>query len=461
MSARQTGFLVGLLALSGVGLSACNGPDVVYEAGAACKGYYSAVVHELRSPASENTIHWTPDGSQILFDFSEGFLHYPWPLDVPDIFAAHVSGDPVYEVLNLPSRNLEHGHRFTMTMFSLSADGSRFAYTACALTDESVQGDEGVRRVYNSEIFVSNFDGSNVERLTNNTYLDALPAWSPDGESLAFISDPDRSVGSGVGGSYTQMGPIGFEATTRITVHELATGESREIGLPEGYAAAPIRLEWSPSGGRIAFVVLEGEKSPWDLAVYTVDADGTGLTRVSDAKSGPTWSPDGQAIALVVPEEDREESLLIFGADGSNCVKERYRLDTSKLNGNYGTSIGTEGWMGNLSWSPDGSGILFERFRLEGRPAVANPRTGTFKAAVPGSTHAQNLTPFAAAGAGLILASPLTDTYARFTNSAWSPDGTQVAIRHDIADYFELYVVDLQGNKTKIVDWKRNFRSRW
>ena len=48
--------------------------------------------------------------------------------------------------------------------------------------------------MYNYEIFVSDVDGTNGERLTNNTYFDVLPAWSPDGESLAFISDPDRSV---------------------------------------------------------------------------------------------------------------------------------------------------------------------------------------------------------------------------------------------------------------------------
>ena len=130
-----------------------------------------------------------------------------------------------------------------------------------------------------------------------------------------------------------------------------------------GHAAAPIRLEWSPRGDRIAFVVMEGEKYPWNLAVYIVGADGTGLTRVSDAGSGPTWSPDGEAIALILPEGDEGWVLYIFAADGSNLVKEKYGLDNSELGGNAGTSSLKPGlWMGNLSWSPDGSRILLERF---------------------------------------------------------------------------------------------------
>ena len=132
----------------------------------------------------------------------------------------------------------------------------------------------------------------------------------------------------------------------------MATGESREIGLPAGYAAAPIRLEWSPSGDRIAFVVLEGEKSPWNLAVYIVGADGTGLTRVSDAASGPTWSPDGEELAMFVHEGDYEEALYTFATDGSNLVKEEYRLDSIKLDGWPGTEFRSGLWMGTCRGHP-------------------------------------------------------------------------------------------------------------
>ena len=252
----------------------------------------------------------------------------------------------------MPSlKPVEYGYAVHSTPFDLSADGYRIAFASCAVSEETVEGVDGEGKVYNSEIFVSDIDGANVERLTNNTYMDTLPAWSPDGERIAFISDPNRSI----------AGIWKATAHTRLTIQEVATGRSRVVGLPEGYAAAPIRLEWSPKGDRIAFVMLEGVRHPWNLAVYIVGADGTGLTRVSDALSGPTWSPDGEAIAMVVAEGNREESLFTFAADGSNPIKVDYDI-RANVGGWSGTNIGTGIWMGNLSWSPDGSAILIERF---------------------------------------------------------------------------------------------------
>ncbi|NIV31251.1 MAG: hypothetical protein GWN58_17675, partial [Anaerolineae bacterium] len=41
----------------------------------------------------------------------------------------------------------------------------------------------------NWEVYAVNLDGSGLKRLTNNSANDGLPTWSPDGQSIAFVSN--------------------------------------------------------------------------------------------------------------------------------------------------------------------------------------------------------------------------------------------------------------------------------
>jgi Tol biopolymer transport system component len=43
----------------------------------------------------------------------------------------------------------------------------------------------------NWEVYRVNLDGTGLTRLTNNGANDGLPAWSPDGSSIAFVSNRD------------------------------------------------------------------------------------------------------------------------------------------------------------------------------------------------------------------------------------------------------------------------------
>src|SRR5207247_9088158 len=78
----------------------------------------------------------------------------------------------------------------------------------------------------------------------------------------------------------------------------------------------PNRIEylpaWSPDGSKIAFVK---NSPPWKWNVFTINADGTGLTRITHMSAwDPAWSPSGRRIAFDRPPqggtfEDRVERL--------------------------------------------------------------------------------------------------------------------------------------------------------
>jgi TolB protein len=168
------------------------------------------------------------------------------------------------------------------------------------------------------EIFISDFDGTNVKQITHNQSINLSPAWAPEGKRIAFTS-------------YLRRNPDLY----------LIDVDGKNLQPLSRYPGLNVSPSWSPDGKKIALMMgMEGKSD-----IYLIDTNGGNprrLTKGHGNEASPTWSPDGEWIAFV---SDRSGSpqIYIMARDGSNV--RRLTFD-----GSYNT---------NPSWSPKGDRIAF------------------------------------------------------------------------------------------------------
>lgn len=193
---------------------------------------------------SELQPSWTPDGRQLAFVRMRGSLGDIWLMDAS-------------------------GRRQRLVV----RDGFSPSWTPDARRIVFTRWTRGTKPYSTYSVSVSGAD----ERLLVSD--GAFSAPSPDGAKLAFL----RSSPS----------PFPFPAPDQLFT-AAADGSGAKPLTP---AAATDSLSWSPDSATLAFVGFpSGGTTPTGL--YTIRADGSGLTHVVSYAASPSFSPDGAALAF-------------------------------------------------------------------------------------------------------------------------------------------------------------------
>jgi Tol biopolymer transport system component len=152
-------------------------------------------------------------------------------------------------------------------------------------------------------IFVMGRTGESVRRIADSGYN---PAWAPDGSQLVFATDAS--------------GPLGRSHISELWTVTMATGDKRRI--TEGDA---VQASWSPHGFRVAYwaMVFKGPRQG-QRDIWTMPAGGGPAIPVTSDPAldwNPVWSADGRYLYFCsdrggsmnlwrVPMEERTGKVL-------------------------------------------------------------------------------------------------------------------------------------------------------
>ena len=360
------------------------------------------------------------------------------------------------------------------TELELSPDGRLVAFSVKAVAP----GKDG----YRSALWVAAADGSSPARqLTAGSRNDTTPRWSPDGRTLAFLSDRAAVLQAGGGGAKAGKAEAPKEGGTQVWLLPFADGgEARQLtDLPKDVEG----MDWSPDGRRLVVVSgaesVEPEKKPdrkpddppapdtrlIDTLGYQFNGAGFvnerfGRLWAADATSGeaellttgkhhdadPQWSPDGRQIAFT---SDRHPNPDL------GWRQDIYLLDVrTKRIRQLSPGRGRQQWAG-AAWSPDGRWLSAIGQRDWKRGELDQSSVWRIRAR---DGHAENLIPDADLEAAAGMNSDLLA--ASIGRPRWMADGRWVAFAAPSEGSMELWRVEVDGGRIERLTRDHHFLAR-
>jgi dipeptidyl aminopeptidase/acylaminoacyl peptidase len=355
---------------------------------------------------------------------------------------------------------------------AISPDGGQVAFTVKAANPR--------RDGYRHALWIVPTDGSaQARQLTLGINNDTTPRWSPDGRTLAFLSDRETVLFKAGAGDDPARRELPKEGGTQVWLLPMDGGEGRQLTrLPQNAKD----MRWSPNGKQLVVVsgartaereperdprlppkpdtklidrlqyMLNGEGYIFEFPpkLWLVDvADGAArqLTRGDSKDESPAWSPDGKRIAFTSnPHADADLT---------------WRQDVFVIDVKGGRPQRMSGGRGNRAfelpvWSPDGRWIaaLGHRFAAKGsnRVDIWRFRAGTTDDDGENLTAEHDLEALALVNSDLFGFAP--------TRPTWTPDGRSVMFTAPVDGSHELWRVSVDDRAVERLTVGRHYLSR-
>jgi len=224
----------------------------------------------------------------------------------------------------------------------------------------------------NKEIFICEFDGYDARQVTHSNALTLFPAWSSDGQSIAYTSykkgNPDIYIknlqdktekrisfeGINITPSWipgkTRLGAtLSFEGDEEIYLLTETGKIDKRITKNWGIDVSPT---FSPEGQMMAFV-SKRSGTPQIFIQNLENGNVRRLTFEGTYNTQPDWSPAGDRIVYSSMNNGKGD-IFVIGDDGSGLTQLTHDSGSNE----------------SPSWSPDGSLIAFGSTRLGGKSRI-------------------------------------------------------------------------------------------
>lgn len=287
----------------------------------------------------------------------------------------------------------------------------------------------------NGDIYSVPLTGGGPTRIAASPFVDVCPAISPDGSEIAFFSsraggqlalhimaadgtDVRFVEGPVFRGQCPVWSPDGREiAFFRYESAGTATITSLRIASRNGVSVRTVTatdfnyyVAWSPDSKSLAFLRYGPPSDAAKFGVFTIQSDGSGLTRVTDnypnTNSNVSWSSDGAVIATRCVDFASGYSRICQWSPSGSLVR-----TLSRPNGSYSL------W----GWSPAEKLLLYYDF--PGKPLNVMAADGTAQVSLWTGTLANGA----------------------LSSAVWSPDGGMVAVTEYFTGTTEILVVNKDG----------------